>query len=126
MSDFHTTVGGQTRRVIYTLDDREAVEEIFTRPDGTPGSLWALATSGSIKALVAVLWGGLRHDESVTLDLCKKWVAEHLKGGGGLSQIMQPVADCILASGVLGFTMLKPEPAEEETGKVPAAIPAAE
>lgn len=122
--DYYTTIGGKRRLLRFTLDDREWLEEQFRRPDGTPGSLWDLLKAGSIKVTVALLFAALKHDERVTLEQTKAWLAAHLSAGGKLSEIMEPVGECVFASGVLGITIeKKPLPPEEDEG--PKAPPTA-
>ena len=107
-------LGGRDRGLRFTLDDREALEGLFPRPDGTPCNLWELLQNhfmkpGSLAVQTAILWRALySNDNRITMENVRKWLRQYLDGGGKPTPIFKTVWDAALESGVLGFT-LKPE-----------------
>jgi len=129
--EYFVTLGGRTRALRITLDDREAVEGMFPRPDGTPNNLMDLCVGhlysvrGSLKVQAAVVWACLRQDGRTSLEDVGGWLKEAFKPGGKPIEILRPVVACISSSGVLGFTV--EEKADDPEGKEqPASVPAAE
>ena len=127
-------LGGKLRRLRYEVDDREELESMFPRPDGTPGNLYSFiaqhfSLTGSFAIQAAVVWVGLRRcDGTVTLGKTREWLAASNAAGGKLADVLRPVANVILYSGVCGFIPTIPPPGEEtELGKEePATVKAAE
>lgn len=111
------TLDGKSCVLKYGPDERETIEALFPR-DGMPGSMGELVrlnllNPGSLRVQTALVWVGVRH-------LGKTWTNERVRGAlvkamqnGGVSEILTPTLDEILASGVLGKVVeaeAEPEP----------------
>lgn len=124
--DFYATLGGKQRRLLFRFEDLEWVEQQFPAPaTGLPVSVAYILTSGAIVPIITVLFATMRHDQSVTLEQCRSWVADDLASGRFVKEVLEPMKAAIYASGMLGFVK-EPPPIEDETGKALAAIRAAE
>ena len=106
--EYTVYLDGTTRTLKYKVSDREAIEELFLRGDGTPTSLWTLMSThlvgaGSIKVQKALLWGGLRHlGEKWTLEKVGTDLQRALDEGTLLKDINTTVFKALMISGVLG------------------------
>jgi len=118
--EFTLMLDGQPRKLLYTMDDREDIEEMFPGPDGTPANLGRLVANhvvshGSFKVLATITWAGLRHlGNSWTLGKVKELLSKEVQNGNNLHKFVQPVAKAVMASGVLG----KQYDVSDEEGKV--------
>lgn len=128
MDEFYVDLGGKRRQLRFDLTDREEIEGLFPRPDGSPASLGVLLRDhligpGSFRVQVTILFFGLRfHSKGLTEDQVRSWVQDYLKGEGAkLSDLMIVVAKAIHVSGVLGYVGKLREAAPEE-GKEPATV----
>lgn len=129
MKTYTVNLGGETLELLYRMQDRDAVETMFPRQDGTPGSLanmvreHCLTGGGAFSVMAALLWAGLAH-------LGPKWDLSKVRVEfgkvvqasvpGGVSAINTAVFRAISTSGVLGFVR-DPEEEKPEAGKEPAA-----
>lgn len=101
-------LGGRERGLRYTLEDRERLEGMFPRPDGTPNDLMSLVqnhlvTSGAFHVQAALLWAGLhRVDSRLQMGKVKSWLEKHVEEGQELRAVYTPVFNAIFESGVLG------------------------
>ena len=126
MKDYFINVGGKDRRLVYTADDREAVERLFPY-EGQPGNLRQLmqrngffesSGSGSFEVQATILWAGLQH-ESPTLSVqkVKGWIKDHLTARRHIALLSAPAAAAILEQGVLGYVVDVSTLAEQEEGE---------
>lgn len=118
MKSYSVTLDGKACALHYTIDDREEVEGMFPRPDGTPGNFPAmvrenLIAGGSFRMQCVLVWAGVRH-------LGKQWTYEKVHAAmekatrnGGVKEILEPAFKCILAEGVLGNVVVPKEPTTE-------------
>lgn len=118
MKEYVVKLGGRDCRLLYTLDEREELEQMFPRADGTPGSLGALVQghmlgAGSFRVQVAIVWAGVRHlGKKYAIDYVRECMAKATKEDGLLA-ITRPAWRSILASGVLGRVVEESEPEPE-------------
>jgi len=131
MRQFTVTLSGKTLDLKYRLDDREAVEALFPRADGTPAGLSALVSEhlikngGSFKVQTALLWGALAHlGGDWTIERVKEEFGKLMTAGGGVRNVNTAVFNAIISSGVLGV-VVDPDAgsADKDAGKeqAPAA-----
>jgi len=132
MRQFTVTLSGKTLDLKYRLDDREAVEALFPRADGTPAGLSALVSEhlikngGSFKVQTALLWGALAHlpGDAWTIERVKEEFGKLMVAGGGVRNVNTAVFNAIISSGVLGV-VVDPDAgnADKDAGKeqAPAA-----
>src|SRR5262245_442473 len=127
-------LGGRDWDLVYTLWDREAIEEAFPRPSGTPGILLDLiqdhcsSARGSFRVQATVLWAGMRHQrKNLTVEKVKEWIAEYLKSGAGsVVDLLGPALRALgrdAAAGVAVKVEEEPDPAPDPEGKAPAPPP---
>ena len=117
-------LGGRERGLRYTLEDRERLEGMFPRPDGTPNDLPALVQnhlvgSGALSVQVALLWKGLHTvDKRIQQNKVKEWLQKEVDGGGDapLQPVFRAVFNAIFESGVLGV-VIKDALAEADEGE---------
>jgi len=123
VKDYFINIGGKDRRLVYTADDREAVERSFPY-EGQPGNLRQLmqrngffdsSGGGSFEVQATILWAGLRH-ESPTLSVMKVkgWIKEHLTARRHIALLTAPAAAAVLEQGVLGYVVDISTLAEQE------------
>jgi len=105
-------IGGRDRGLRYTLEDREILEGMFPRGDGTPNDLLGLlrqhlVASGSIAVQAALLWAGLhRVDSRINLKKVKDWLQKEMEGNSvALKEIFVPVFNAVFESGCLGMVV---------------------
>jgi len=122
VKEYTVEIDGQPRLLKYRLQDRETIEAMFPRPDGSPASLAALVRghlfqSGSIAVQTAMVWAGLRH-------LGNKWTVERVSAAmdaasqnGGIKKLTDAVREAIVMSGVLGSVPDIEDDEEDEEGK---------
>ena len=130
MKTYTVTLGGQTLELLYRMQDRDAVENMFPRSDNTPGSMvnmvgeHCLKGGGSFSVMAALLWAGLAHLGS-EWDLSRVRVEfgkiVQASVPGGVSAINTAIYKAVFTSGVLGFVRDPDADTEKETGKDPAA-----
>jgi len=115
-------LGGRERGLRYTLEDRERLEGMFPRPDGTPNDLLGLVqnhliNSGSVSVQAALLWAGLhRVDSRIQLNKVKEWLQKEAETSN-LKAVFIPVFNAIFESGVLG-TVIKDALSESDEEEV--------
>ena len=113
-------LGGRERGLRYTLEDREKLEGMFPRPDGTPNDLMSLVQnhligSGAFGVQAALLWAGMhRVDSRLQLAKVKTWLEKHVEEGQELKAIYVPMFNAIMESGVLGAIIKDAITGEEE------------
>jgi hypothetical protein len=118
-------LGGRERGLRYTLEDRERLEGMFPRPDGTPNDLPTIVQnhmvgSGAFSVQAALLWKGLHTvDKRIQLGKVKEWLQKEVDASKGETNPLQPVFravfNAIFESGVLGV-VIKDALAEAEDG----------
>ena len=103
-------LGDRSRGLRYTYKDRVQLEEMFPRPDGTPGNLTSLIEGhlvnpggGSFRVQSTLLWKGLHCvNNKISLLKVQEWLEKHVKENGDLATIYRPVINAFFSSGVLG------------------------
>lgn len=119
-------LGGRERGLRYTVEDRQRVEDMFPRPDGTPNPLPDLMENhlvgtGAFAVQAAILWAGLhRVDSRIQLGKVKEWLQKESEHGN-FGPLFRPVFNAVFESGVLGVTIVDavtdvPEGEDEEEG----------
>ena len=103
-------LGGRERGLRYTLEDRETLEGMFPRNDGTPNDIFTLVRhiieGGSFAVQAALLWKGVqRVDSRITLAKVKDWLTKHVAEGSDLKVIYTQVFNAIMESGITGTTV---------------------
>lgn len=128
MKHHSVTLDGKVCSLNYTVDDRETIEGMYPRPDGTPGSMGAMARdnligAGSFRVQVALVWVGVRHlGAAWTFDRVREAMVKATQNGG-IGAILRPTYDEILASGCLGRAFVEraadavQDTSEEDPGK---------
>ena len=104
-------LGGRDRGLRYTLEDREHLEGMFPRPDGTPNDIYTIVQhivgGGSHAVQAAILWVGLKRvDSRITLAKTKDWLGKHIGEGSELKVVYTPVFNAVMESGITG-TIIK-------------------
>lgn len=122
MKKYSVTLGAESLDLKYRISDREAVEDMFPRADGSPGSFGGLMNAhlirngGAFKVQSAFLWAGLNYIGSKwTQEKVHDEFAKQITTGEGLRDINTAMVKAILASGVLGQVIQ--DDAEDEPGK---------
>jgi hypothetical protein len=121
-------LGNRDRGLRYTVADRERLEGMFPRPDGTPNALIDLiqnhiVANGSFAVQAAVVWAGLnRVDSKITLSKVKDWLEKETqtKGEATVGLILRTTLNAVFASGVLGKVI---EDAFSEGSEEEAEVP---
>lgn len=121
MNTYSVTLGGETLDLKYRVGDRELVEDMFPRDDGSPGSFGGLMNAhlirngGAFKVQVAFLWAGLNHLGSKwNIEKIREAFGKQIVTGEGLRDINTAMVKAILASGVLGTIIEEdPDPGKE-------------
>ncbi len=103
-------LGNRSRGLRYTYKDRVQLEDMFPRPDGTPGNLTSLIEvhlvnpgGGAFRVQSTLLWKGLHCVNSkISLLKVQEWLEKHVADNGDLAAIYRPTINAFFASGVLG------------------------
>ena len=113
-------LGGRERGLRYTVKEREALEALYPRPDGTPNDLMGLVQThlvspGAFSVQAALLWAGLHCvDSRIRQDKVKEWLSKHVEEGQQMKAIFIPVFNAIMESGVLGAVLKDAITGEED------------
>ncbi len=99
-------LGGRDRGLRYTMEDRDQLERLFPRPDGTPNDIITILghlDKGAYAVQTAILWVGLKRvDSRINLPKVKEWLTKHISEGSELRVIYNQVFKATMFDGITG------------------------